>query len=261
MSAAPADTSWAAVTHAGASVRPPGRSSCMPRRTNSGKSAPARRRTAASTSRCMRLRRSWSPPSSSARWFVSGERNCDSRNPWAAWISTASNPARCARAAAPAKASTASSIWGRVNSAGASGLLSLMVAMGEGASTGRPVTREEARAPAWEIAGTPPRLPRGWPRRAATAPRRMRPRGRPVGYRMPPLRVDKRVFDDDERGARRRAHAVVLDHRGRHEAVRRGFARPHGRHRHAIAQRQPRERQRRKQARHVGLPATGSRAR
>ena len=41
-----------------------------------------------------------------------------------------------------------SPIWACVNSAGASGLLSLLVATGEGATTGRPVTREEARAPA-----------------------------------------------------------------------------------------------------------------
>ena len=62
-----------------------------------------------------------------------------------------------------------------------------------------------------------------------------------LGARMPALRVNERVLDDDEPRARRRAHPVVLDDRGRHEPFRRGFARPHGGHRDAIAQRQPRE--------------------
>jgi len=49
MSATPPATSCEAVQQAGESVSPPGRSSCIPRRTNTGKSLPARCRAAAST--------------------------------------------------------------------------------------------------------------------------------------------------------------------------------------------------------------------
>jgi hypothetical protein len=42
--------------------------------------------------------------------------------------------------------------------------------------------------------------------------------------RMPALLLNERVLDDDERRARCRPHAVVLDDGGRHQAVRRRLA-------------------------------------
>ena len=112
---------------------------------------------------------------------MSGDRNCESRNPWAAWISTASNPAARRPPGRPGECLDdlvdlgARQLGWRVRAGFTGG--------GDG-GRGRPQagrSRGRMRAPPrGRSAGMPPRPRPGWRTRGATAPRRTRRRGPPI---------------------------------------------------------------------------------
>ncbi len=85
------------------SFQPPGAQSVAESRTSSGRCDGHADLTARVTSSSRRARFSKLPPYSSVRSFARGDRNWCSRYPCAAWISTASKPARMLRRVALAK--------------------------------------------------------------------------------------------------------------------------------------------------------------
>ncbi len=111
-STSPAASSRAAISAASSGPSPePSRISSSPtRRTPTASPLPTAARTACSTSTQKRMRPSRSPPYSSVRRLLCGDRNSWIKYPCAAWISTPSRPAAAQFAAERANPSITDAI-------------------------------------------------------------------------------------------------------------------------------------------------------
>ena len=106
IASAPWATKARAISTASCSVLPSGTQSVAEMRTIIGRSAGQAARTASNTSSGKRSRFSSEPPYSSVRWLATGERNEESRYPWAQCSSSRSKPASAPRRAAATKSAT-----------------------------------------------------------------------------------------------------------------------------------------------------------